>query len=138
MNTIGFNGREMCGGVKSNVWKLQLTIVRSERGFETLQALYPFIVSSLEITQVDEVHELLGELLNGAILKMSHLEAEKSKVLKKLISMKFNVQYLKSIALEVHDYVTHGECELQVLDCEIDFLETKICQFRVGCAYFNF
>jgi hypothetical protein len=39
---------------------------------------------------------------------VSHLEAEKVN----LIGMKFNMQYLKSTTLEVHDYVTHGKCEL--------------------------
>jgi hypothetical protein len=49
---------------------------------------------------VDEIHKLLGELLKSAMLKMSHLEAMKAKLSKRLIGMKFNVEYLKSIALE--------------------------------------
>jgi hemerythrin len=56
--------------------------------------LCPFINSSLKITQVDEVHKLLGELLNSAMLKMSHLEVEKTKLSRKLIGMRFNVEYL--------------------------------------------
>ncbi len=51
--------------------------------------------------------------------------------------MKFNVEYLKSIALEAHDYVTHGECGFQVLDREVDLLENKVCQFCIGCACFD-
>jgi hypothetical protein len=66
---------------------------------------------------MDEIHKLLGEFLKSAMLKMSHLEAVKAKLSKKLIGMKFNVEYLKSTALEMHDYVTHGECAFQVLDC---------------------
>jgi hypothetical protein len=120
--------------VKGNVWKSQLTIVKSEKGFGTLQILCPFIVSTSKFTQIDEVHKLLGELLKGAMLKVSHLEAKKVN----MIGMKFNMQYLKSTALEVHDYVTHGKCELQVLDCEINLSENKVFQFCVGCACFNF
>jgi hypothetical protein len=91
MDMIKFNGEEMCGGMKGNVWKLQLAIVRSKRGSMTLQTLCPFIVSTSKITQVDEVQKLLGELLMGAMLKVSHLKAKKSKLLEKLIGMKFNV-----------------------------------------------
>jgi hypothetical protein len=36
MDTIEFSGGEMCGGVKCNVWKSQLAIVRSKKGSETL------------------------------------------------------------------------------------------------------
>jgi hypothetical protein len=106
MDMIEFNRAEMCGGVKNDVWKSQITIVRSKRGFETMQVFCPFIVSIFKITQVDEIHKLFDELLKNAMLKMSHLEAILSK---KLIGMKFNVEYLKSKTLEVHDYVTHGE-----------------------------
>ncbi len=87
---------------------------------------------------MDEIHNLLGELLKSAMLKMSHLEAMKTKLSKKLIGMKFNMEYLKSTTLKMHDYVTHGECEFQVLDREVDLLENKFCQFCVGCACFNF
>jgi hypothetical protein len=50
-----------------------------------------FIVSTSKITQMDEVHKLLGELLIGAMLKVSHLKVEKVKLLEKLIGMKFDV-----------------------------------------------
>jgi hypothetical protein len=86
---------------------------------------------------VDEVHKLLGEFLKSAMLKVSHFEVEIAKLSKKLIGMRFNVGYLKSTTLKARDYVMHGECKLQVLDCEIDFLEKKICQFCVGCACIN-
>ncbi len=46
MDMIEFSGGEMCGGVKGNVWKSQLTIVRSKKGSVTLQTLYLFIVST--------------------------------------------------------------------------------------------
>ncbi len=49
---------------------------------------------------MDEVHKLLGELLNSAMLKMSHLEVEKAKLSRKLIGVRFNVEYLESIALK--------------------------------------
>lgn len=65
---------------------------------------------------MDEIHKLLGELVKNAMWKMSHLKATKAKLLKKLIGMKFNVEYLKSTALEMHDYVTHGKCKFQVLN----------------------
>jgi hypothetical protein len=65
--------------------------MRSKRGSETLQTLCPFIVLTLEVTRVDEVHKLFGELLKSAMLKVSHLEDEKTKFSKKLIGMKFNV-----------------------------------------------
>jgi len=42
--------------------------------------LCPFTNSSFKITQVDEAHKLLGELLKSAMLKMSHLEVEKAKL----------------------------------------------------------
>jgi len=71
------------------------------------------------------------------MLKMSHLEVVKAKFSEKLIGMKFNVEYLKSTTLKLHDYVTHGECEFQVLDHEIDLLENKVCQFCIRCACFN-
>jgi hypothetical protein len=87
---------------------------------------------------VDEIHKLLGELLKSAMLKMSHLEAVKAKLSKNLIGMKFNMEYLKSTTLEVHDYVTHGECKFQVLHHEIDLLENKVCQFCMGCACLTF
>ncbi len=99
--------------------------------------LCPFTNSSLKITQVDEVHKLLGELLKNAMLKVSHLEVEKAKLSRKLIGVRFNVEYLKSIALKTEHYVLHGKCKLQVLDHEIIFLEKKICQFCVGCVCFN-
>jgi hypothetical protein len=54
MDMIEFNGGDMCGGVKGNVWKSQLAIVRSKRGSKSLRMLCPFIVSTLEITQVDK------------------------------------------------------------------------------------
>lgn len=98
----------------------------------------PFVVSSLKISQVDEVHKLLGEFLKKVMLKVSHFEVEIAKLSKKLIGMKLNVEYLKSTTLKAHDYVMHGKCKLEVLDREIDFLEKKICQFCVGCACFNF
>jgi hypothetical protein len=47
----------------------------------------PFTGSTSEITQLDEVHKLLGELFKSAMLKVSHLEAEKTKILEKLISI---------------------------------------------------
>jgi hypothetical protein len=53
--------------------------MRSKRGSETLQTLCPFIVLTLEVTRVDEVHKLFGELLKSAMLKVSHLEDEKTK-----------------------------------------------------------
>ncbi len=65
---------------------------------------------------MDEIHKLLGELVKNAMWKMSHLKAMKAKLLEKLIGMKFNVEYLKSTALKMHDYVTHGECKFQVLN----------------------
>jgi hypothetical protein len=46
MDMIEFNGTKMCGGVKSDVWKLRFTIVRSKKGFETMQMCCPFIVST--------------------------------------------------------------------------------------------
>jgi hypothetical protein len=91
MDMIEFSGGEMCGGVKGDVWKSQLTTVKSERGFKALQMFCPFIVSTSKITQLDEVHKLLGELLKSAMFKVSHLEIEKTKLLEKLIGMKFNV-----------------------------------------------
>jgi len=86
---------------------------------------------------VDEVYKILGEFFKNAMLKVSHFEVEITKLSKKLIGMKFNVEYLKSTTLKAHDYVMHGECKLQVLDHEIDFLEKKICQFCVWCVCFN-
>jgi hypothetical protein len=71
------------------------------------------------------------------MLKVSHLEVEKVNLFEKLIGMKFNMQHLKLAALKAHDYVTHGKCEVQVLDREIDLLENNFCQFCVGCACFN-
>jgi hypothetical protein len=46
MDMIEFSGIEMCGGVKSDVWKSRFTIVRSKRGFEIMQMICPFIVST--------------------------------------------------------------------------------------------
>jgi hypothetical protein len=46
MDMIEFNGVEMCGGVKSDVWKSRFAIVRSKKGFETMQACCHFIVST--------------------------------------------------------------------------------------------
>ncbi len=51
--------------------------VRLERGFKALQVFCPFNGSTSKITQLDEIHNLLGELLKNAMLKMSHLEVEK-------------------------------------------------------------
>jgi hypothetical protein len=87
---------------------------------------------------MDEIHKLLGEVLKSAMLKMSHLEVMKAKLSKKLFGMKFNMEYLKSTTLGMHDYVTHGECAFKVLDCELDLLENKVCEFCVGCVCFNF
>ncbi len=61
--------------------------MRSNRGSEALQVFCPFTGSTSEITQLDEVHKLLGELFKSAMLKVSHLEAEKTKILEKLISI---------------------------------------------------
>ncbi len=67
--------------------------------------------------------------------KMSHLKAMKAKLLEKLIGMKFNVEYLKSTALQMHDYVTHGKSSFESL---IDLLENKVCQFCVGVWVLTF
>jgi hypothetical protein len=72
----------------------------------------PFTVSTSKITQLDEVHKLLGELLKSAMLKVSHSETKKAKLLEKLIGMKFNVEYIKLAASEAQDYVTHGKFKL--------------------------
>jgi len=86
---------------------------------------------------MDGVHKLLGKLVKSAMLKVSHLEVEKAKLSRKPIGVRFNVEYLKSIALKTQDYVMHSKCKLQVLDGEINLLEKKICQFCVGCVCFN-
>ncbi len=91
MDMIELSVGKMCGGVKGDVWKSWLTIVKLERGFKALQMFCPFTISTSKITQLDEVHKLLGELLKNAMLKVSHLETEKTKLLEKPIGMKFNV-----------------------------------------------
>ncbi len=77
----------------------------------------------MEVTKVIKLHDLLGQLHKTAMLKVLHLEVEKAKLSKKLIGLKFNMEYLKLIALEAYDFMINYECKLQVLNCEMHLLE---------------
>jgi hypothetical protein len=43
------------------------------------------------------------------MLKVLHLEAEKAKLSKKLIGLKFNMEYFKSTTLEAYDFISNCE-----------------------------
>jgi hypothetical protein len=43
------------------------------------------------------------------MLKVLHLEAKKAKLFKKLIGLKFNMEYLQSTALEAYDFINNCE-----------------------------
>jgi len=76
----------------------------------------------VEITKVIELHDLSGQVHKSAMLKVLHLEAEKAKLSKKLIGLKFNMEHLKLVALEVYDFITNYEWEFQALNCEVHLL----------------
>jgi hypothetical protein len=65
------------------------------------------------------------------MLKVSHLKGEKAKLSKKLIGIKFNMEYLKLATLEVQDSVISVECKLQALNHKMKLLEHKVHGFRV-------
>ncbi len=77
-----------------------------------MQAICPFGVSKVVIIEVIELHDLLGQLHKNTMLKVLHLEAKKAKLFKKLIGLKFNMEYLKLVALEAYDSIINCECEL--------------------------
>jgi hypothetical protein len=74
---------------------------------------------------------MLEELLKNMMLKVSHLKGEKAELFEKLIGIKFNMEYLKLVVLETQDSGTNVECKLQVLSCEMELLEQKVCGFWV-------
>jgi hypothetical protein len=49
----------------------------------------------MEIIEVIKLHDLLDQLHKSAMLKVLHLEVEKTKFFKKLIRLKFYMEYLK-------------------------------------------
>jgi len=59
------------------------------------------------------------------MLKVFHLKEEKVKLFERLIGIKYNMEYLKLMALKAQDIITNIECELQVLNHKIDLLEKK-------------
>lgn len=106
---IELSAREASSGVKGVfVWNSQLAM-KSKIIIASVQAIYPFSVSEVEITKVIELHDLLGQVHKSAMLKVLHLEAKKAKLFKKLIGLKFNMEYLQSTALEAYDFINNCE-----------------------------
>ncbi len=62
------------------------------------------------------------------MLKVLHLEAEKAKLSKKLIGLKFNMEYFKSTTLEAYDFISNCEWKFQALNHEVHLLVQKVCQ----------
>jgi len=91
----------------------------------------PFGVSSTNITHVASTHSMLKELLKNMMLKLSHLKGEKVELFEKLIGIKFNMEYLKLVVPEAQDSGMNVECKLQILSCEMELLEQKVCGFWV-------
>jgi hypothetical protein len=60
-----------------------------------VQTNFPFGVLEMEIIEVIKLHDLLDQLHKSAMLKVLHLEVEKTKFFKKLIRLKFYMEYLK-------------------------------------------
>jgi hypothetical protein len=66
------------------------------------------------------------------MLKVFHLKEEKVKLFERLIGIKYNMEYLKLMALEAQDIITHVEHGLQVSNDKIELLEKKVCEFLLG------
>jgi hypothetical protein len=87
--------REAFGGMKGVfVWNSLLLAMKLENIIVSAQTVCPFGVLEMEIAKVIKLHNLLGQLHKSAMLKVLHLEAEKATLSKKLIGLKFNMEYL--------------------------------------------
>jgi hypothetical protein len=63
------------------------------------------------------------------MLKVFHLKEKKVKLFETSIGIKYNMEYLKLMALEAQDIITNVECGLQVSNDKIELLEKKVCEF---------
>jgi len=66
------------------------------------------------------------------MLKVFHLKEEKVKLSKRSIGIKYNMEYLKLMALEAQDIIINVERELQVSNHKIDLLEKKVYDLLLG------
>jgi hypothetical protein len=130
LELVDLSGGEAFVRINCDVLFRSILAIKSKK-VDPTQRVCPFGVSSTNITHVASMHSMLEELLKSMMLKVSHLKGEKAKLFKKLIGIKFNMEYLKSIVLEAQDSVTNVECKLQVLSCEMELLEQKVCGFWV-------
>ncbi len=114
MKSGGGKSLDLCGGeastrVDHNVLFKSLLATKSEK-VEPAQAVCSFGILMIDIMHVVEMHSLLENLLKNIMLKAFRLKGEKAKLFEKLIGIKFNMEYFKSIALETQDSITSVEC----------------------------
>ncbi len=66
------------------------------------------------------------------MLKVFHMKEEKVKFFERLIGIKYNMEYLKLMALQAQDIITNVEYGLQVSNDKIELLEKKVFEFLLG------
>jgi hypothetical protein len=66
------------------------------------------------------------------MLKTFHLKEKKVKLFERSIGIKYNMEYLKLMAVEAQDIITNLECGLQVSNDKIKLFAKKVCEFLWG------
>lgn len=70
-------------------------------------------MSTIELSNVEALQSLLHDFLKDANQKMKSLEAKKSKLVKKLIGLRFNMEDCKLTTLEVQKTFNVATCEVE-------------------------
>jgi hypothetical protein len=65
----------------------------------------PFRVSYLEVKQVGDMHILLHDLLKLALVKMSRLKVEKTRLFEMFIGFQFNMEDGKTAIIKVQESI---------------------------------
>jgi hypothetical protein len=75
----------------------------------TSRCMYNILL--VEFTKVGEIHVFLVDLLKQSNAKVLCMETEKTRLSKKPIRLRFNMEDQRVVALETQDAITTSECE---------------------------